>query len=78
VGYGGARRYFEMNAYKPLMIINITHSITIVTDGSVNFADRGHSSESDEDQRTRRTLVDALSPVIGCDKALKIACYAMD
>jgi fumarate hydratase, class II len=27
VGYGGARRYLEMKSTKPLMIINITHSI---------------------------------------------------
>ena len=26
-----------MNVYKPLMIFNITHSITIMTDGCTNF-----------------------------------------
>ena len=26
-----------MNVYKPLMIYNITHSITIMTDGCTNF-----------------------------------------
>ena len=33
VGFGGAGGYLEMNVYKPLMIFNITHSITIMTDG---------------------------------------------
>ena len=28
VGFGGAGGYLEMNVYKPLMIFNITHSIT--------------------------------------------------
>jgi hypothetical protein len=37
VGFGGAGDYLEMNVYKPLIIFNITHSITIMTDGSVNF-----------------------------------------
>src|ERR1700719_4350535 len=37
VGFGGAGGYLEMNVYKPLMIFNITHSITIMTDGCVNF-----------------------------------------
>src|SRR5437773_1715261 len=37
VGYGGASGYLEMNVYKPLMIFNITHSITIMTDGCTNF-----------------------------------------
>ncbi|HZC22795.1 MAG TPA: class II fumarate hydratase, partial [Candidatus Binatia bacterium] len=37
VGFGGAGGYLEMNVYKPLIIQNITHSITIMTDGCVNF-----------------------------------------
>src|ERR1700674_5003276 len=37
VGFGGAGGYLKMNVYKPLMIFNITHSITIMTDGCVNF-----------------------------------------
>jgi len=30
-------RYLEMNVYKPLIIFNVTHSITIMTDGCTNF-----------------------------------------
>src|SRR4029077_5329407 len=37
VGFGGASGYLEMNVYKPLIIRNITHSITIMTDGCTNF-----------------------------------------
>ena len=36
-GFGGASGYLEMNVYKPLIIYNFTHSITIMTDGCVNF-----------------------------------------
>ena len=37
VGFGGAGGYLEMNVYKPLMIFNITQSITLMTDGCTNF-----------------------------------------
>ena len=37
VGFGGAGGYLEMNVYKPLIIFNVAHSITIMTDGCTNF-----------------------------------------
>jgi fumarate hydratase, class II len=37
VGFGGAGGHLEMNVYKPLIIFNITHSITIMADGCTNF-----------------------------------------
>src|SRR5262249_15578711 len=84
VGLGGAGGYLEMNVYKPLMIFNIMQSITIVTDGCTNF--RRFLIEGTEPNRRRITeyvnrslmLVTALAPVIGYDKASKIAHYAMD
>src|ERR1700716_192845 len=33
VGFGGAGGYLEMNVYKPLIIFNVTNSITLLTDG---------------------------------------------
>src|SRR6202041_1648208 len=36
-GFGGAGAYLEMNVYKPLMIHNLTHSITLMSDGCTNF-----------------------------------------
>jgi len=84
VGIGGAGGYLEMNVYKPLMIFNITHSITIMTDSCVNF--RKFLIEGTEPNLKKikeyvdrsLMLVTALSPVIGYDKASKIAHYAMD
>src|SRR5246127_3150079 len=35
VGFGGAGGYLEMNVYKPLLIHNLAHSITILSDGCV-------------------------------------------
>jgi fumarate hydratase, class II len=84
VGFGGAGGYLEMNVYKPLMIYNITHSITLMTDGCTNF--RKFLVEGTEPNRKKIAeyverslmLVTALAPVIGYDKASQIAHYAMD
>jgi len=84
VGFGGAGGYLEMNVYKPLIIHNVTHSIEILADGCVNF--RRFLVEGAEPNRKKIAefverslmLVTALAPVIGYDKASKIAHYAMD
>jgi fumarate hydratase, class II len=84
VGFGGASGYLEMNVYKPLMIFNVMHSITLMTDGCTNF--RKFLVEGTKPNRKRikeyvdqsLMLVTALAPVIGYDKASKIAHYAMD
>jgi fumarate hydratase class II len=84
VGLGGAGGYLEMNVYKPLMIFNVTHSITIMTDGCVNFrkclieGTKPNLTKIKEYVDRSLMLVTALSPVIGYDKASKIAHYAMD
>ena len=84
VGFGGAGGYLEMNVYKPLMIYNITHSITILTDGCANFrkflveGTRPNTKKIQEYVERSLMLVTALSPVVGYDKASKIAHYADD
>jgi len=84
VGFGGAGGYLEMNVYKPLMIFNIAHSITLMTDGCVNFrkflveGTKPNLKQIKEYVDRSLMLVTALSPVIGYDKASKIAHYAMD
>ncbi|HWB49817.1 MAG TPA: class II fumarate hydratase [Stellaceae bacterium] len=84
VGFGGAGGYLEMNVYKPLMIFNIAHSITIMTDGCTNFrrflveGTRPNLQKINESVERSLMLVTALSPIIGYDKASEIAHYAMD
>jgi len=83
-GFAGAGGYLEMNVYKPLLIFNITHSITILTDGCTNFrkflveGTKPNLRKIKEYVDRSLMLVTALSPVIGYDKASKIAHYAMD
>ena len=84
VGLGGAGGYLEMNVYKPLIIFNVSHSITIMTDGCTNFrkflveGTKPNLKKIKEYVDRSLMLVTALAPVIGYDKAAKIAHYAMD
>jgi fumarate hydratase class II len=84
VGFGGAGGYREMNVYKPLIIFNIAHSITIMTDGCTNFrkflieGTKPSLKKINEYVERSLMLVTALAPVIGYDKASKIAHHAMD
>src|SRR5471032_1170279 len=84
VGFGGAGGYLEMNVYKPLIIFNLTHSITILTDGCTNFrkflieGTKPNLKKIKEYVDRSLMLVTALSPVIGYDKSSKIAHYALD
>src|SRR6185312_2262739 len=74
----------EMNVYKPLMIFNLTHSITLMTDGCTNFrkflveGTRPNLKKIEEYVEQSLMLVTALAPVIGYDKASKIAHHAAE
>jgi fumarate hydratase class II len=84
VGFGGAGGYLEMNVYKPLMIYNIIHSITILGDGCTNFrkflveGTKPNLRKLKESVDRSLMLVTALAPVIGYDKASQIAHHAME
>jgi fumarate hydratase class II len=84
VGIGGSGGYLEMNVYKPLMIFNVTKSARLLTDGCHNFrVFLVEGTEPNEKQiagfvERSLMLVTALSPVIGYDKASKVAHYALD
>lgn len=84
VGFGGASGYLEMNVYKPLMIFNIIHSITLLSDGCTNFRKfmiegmQPNLNKIREYVDNSLMLVTALTPIIGYDKSAKIAHHAMD
>jgi fumarate hydratase class II len=73
-----------MNVYKPLIIFNVTHSIAIMADGCTNFrkflieGTKPNLKKIHEYVERSLMLVTALSPVIGYDKASKIAHHALD
>ncbi|GMN89341.1 class II fumarate hydratase [Francisella sciaenopsi] len=82
VGIGGSAGYLEMNVYKPLIIFNIIQAIKIISDSCVNFTKyllEGMTPNYDKIDfylKNSLMLVTALSPVIGYDKASKMAHYA--
>ncbi len=83
VGFGGAGGNLEMNVYKPLMIFNIIHSIVILSDGCANFRKfliegaKPNLKKIGEYVERSLMLATALVPVIGYDKASKVAHYAI-
>ena len=84
VGFGGAGGQLEMNVYKPLIIFNLAHSISILADGCVNFRKflvegvKPNLKKIEEYVNRSLMLVTALVPVIGYDKASQIAHHAME
>ncbi|HKM49830.1 MAG TPA: class II fumarate hydratase [Candidatus Bathyarchaeia archaeon] len=84
VTFGAGSGYLEMNVYKPLIIRNIMHSIRIMTDGCHNFrlflveGTKPNKKQINMFLEQTLMLVTALSPIIGYDKASKVAHYALD
>jgi len=84
VGFAGAGGHLEMNVYKPLIIHNLMHSITLLADSCSNFrrflieGTTPNLKKIGEYVDRSLMLVTALSPLIGYDQASKIAHHAMD
>ena len=84
VALAGASGYLEMNVYKPMIIFNILQSVHMMADSCHNFAQYlvvGMQPNHKQIQRyvdQSLMLVTALSPVIGYDKASKIAHHAFE
>jgi fumarate hydratase class II len=79
VGFAGSQGNFELNVFKPVIIYNFLHSVTLLADacrGFVEFMING--IEVDREQvdyyvNNSLMLVTALAPKVGYDKAAKIA-----
>jgi fumarate hydratase class II len=84
VTLGGAGGTLEMNAYKPLIIYNVMQSIRLMSDSMQNFrrflVDGMKANQKQIAGHVERSLmvVTALSPMIGYDKAARIAHYAFE
>ncbi len=84
VTFAGASGYLEMNVYKPVMIYNVIQSMRILSDSCVHFAEylvkglEPNRKQIDHYLNRSLMLVTALSPVIGYDKASKVAHHAME
>src|ERR1700726_3090184 len=82
IAFAGSQGNFELNVYKPVMIYNFLHSVTLISDACHGFVDymvRGielNRAKIEAYVRDSLMLVTALNPRIGYDKAAKIAHHA--
>ncbi|HTU45517.1 MAG TPA: hypothetical protein VMF91_10670, partial [Bryobacteraceae bacterium] len=79
IGFAGSQGNFELNVFKPVIIYNFLHSVRLLSDACRSFTEhcaRGievNQTKIDEYVRNSLMLVTALSPIVGYDKAAKIA-----
>src|SRR6202522_4617259 len=79
VGFAGSQGNFELNVYKPVIIYNFLHSVTLVADachGYVEYMIKGievDRAKVDWYVKNSLMLVTALAPKVGYDKAAQIA-----
>jgi fumarate hydratase class II len=79
VAVGGATGHFELNVFKPMIVFNVLNSVRLIADACESFT--VHCVEGIEANipvikkhvENSLMLVTALNPVIGYDKAAKIA-----
>jgi len=79
VGFAGSQGNFELNVFKPVIIYNFLHSVTLITDachGYVEYMVKGIEVDRvkvDWYVKNSLMLVTALAPKVGYDKAAQIA-----
>lgn len=82
ITFANSQGYFELNVYNPLMLYNMSQSITILTDMCTNFTKycilglKVNKEQTDENVKNALTLTTILNPHIGYDKATQLAHYA--
>jgi fumarate hydratase, class II len=82
IGIAGSQGNFELNVFKPVMIHNLLHSITLLSDACVLFAKYCVDGIEPNREKIKQyvesslMLVTALSPHIGYDNAAKVAKHA--
>ena len=79
IGFAGSQGNFELNVFKPVIIHNFLHSVRLLSDACRSFTEHCAAGiEVDHKQinyyvKHSLMLVTALNPVVGYDKAAKIA-----
>ncbi len=82
IAMAGSQGNFELNVFKPIIIHNLLHSITLLADAAAAFTKYCVDGIEPDRERIRQLverslmLVTALSPGIGYDKAAKVAKHA--
>jgi fumarate hydratase class II len=83
IGFAGSQGNFELNVFKPVIIYNYLHSVTLMTDAMHMFTEFCVNELVANEKRisyfleNSLMLVTALAPKIGYDKAAEIAHKAL-
>ena len=79
ISIGGTHGHFELNVFKPLMIVNLLHSARLLGDACVSFNDNAAEGIMPNLETIKKhvenslMLVTALNPHIGYEKSAEIA-----
>ncbi|HJQ26152.1 MAG TPA: class II fumarate hydratase [Blastocatellia bacterium] len=79
ISFAGSQGNFELNVFKPVIIYNFLHSVTLLVDASHGFVEymingiELNRERIDHYVHDSLMLVTALAPKIGYDKAAKVA-----
>lgn len=79
IGFAGSQGNFELNVFKPVIIFNFLHSVRLLSDACRSFNEHCavgievNRPQIDRYVQNSLMLVTALNPVVGYDKAAKIA-----
>jgi fumarate hydratase, class II len=82
IGVAGSQGNFELNVFKPVMILNFLQSVRLLTDAQTNFgrfAVEGLEANTDriaEHVASSLMVVTALTPHLGYDRSAEIAKHA--
>lgn len=83
ITFAGAQGNFELNVFKPLIIHNFLHSLTLLSDTCEHFTEflikglKPNKKRIADYVSKSLMLVTALSPSIGYDKSAEVAHYAL-
>ena len=78
----GSSGHFELNVFKPMIIANFIQSAQLLGDGALSFTENCLEGLAPDHEQIKThlenslMLVTALNPVIGYDKAARIAKHA--
>ncbi|MES2607384.1 MAG: class II fumarate hydratase [Pseudomonadota bacterium] len=80
----GSQGHFQLNVFKPVIIRNLLHSITLLADASMSFSNNcllgitANEKQLKENVEKSLMLVTALNPIIGYEKAAHVAKCALN
>ncbi len=79
VTIGGSQGHFELNVFKPVIIVNVLQSIELLSDAILSFTENcvegilPNQMHLQQNAENCLMMVTALNPIIGYDKAAQVA-----